>query len=187
MPDVFDQPILDSVQEFEPSDTLPRAEVTPSPPAEPPDSTQIALTESLSGQKDEFAATIAQTDTGKRILQLFQLTMKYDGDVKRAMTELGYEGSDPHTLVRSKTFTQIMDHYFPLQILAAKDLYLLNHPDWRANNAALDRLHKLRGDFTTKVEIKVSDDKIRQLSDEQLRNVVEGELVNDDNDSDETR
>ena len=73
-----------------------------------------------------------------------------------------------------------MNHYFPLEMLAQKNLEQLNHPDWHASNAALDRLHKLRGDFVTKVEVNHTQDQYRQLPDEELRKIIiEGEIVDD--------
>lgn len=126
-----------------------------------------------------------QSDKDKRYLRLFKKTIKYGGDLRRALTEEGYSENSPNQparIIQNKTWQMIMDHYFPPDLLARKDMELLQHKDWRAVNAALERLHKLRGDFTRKIEISVSrDDDYRRLSDEQLRNVIEGEVVNEIN------
>lgn len=122
-----------------------------------------------------------QSEKDKRYLKLFKKTIKYGGDLKRALAEEGYSQNSPNQparIMKNKTWQMIMDHYFPPDLLAKKDMELLQHKDWRAVNAALERLHKLRGDFTKKIEISVSrDDDYRRLSDEELRNVVEGEIV----------
>jgi len=182
MPDVFLHPILNSVQIID--DELPLTtplvplREPPTPPEIVDEAKTIALTEDISGKPDPFAEKMAETERGRQSLELFQLSMKYGGDVERAMKELGIQRVNPTSIVRSKTFRQVMDHYFPLEILAEGDLNLLTHPDWRARNAALDRLHKLRGDFITKVEVNHTQDQFRQLSDEDLRRiVVEGEIV----------
>jgi hypothetical protein len=122
-----------------------------------------------------------QSEKDKRYLRIFKKTIKYGGDLTRALMEEGYSENSPNQparIMKNKTWQMIMDHYFPAELLAKKDLELLNHKDWRATNAALERLHKLRGDFTKKIEISVSrDDDYRRLSDDELRNVIEGEVV----------
>jgi hypothetical protein len=129
---------------------------------------------------DPFSLTL-KTDAEHRYLKLFKLTVNYGGNIKRAMEELGWA---PHTvknpgqIVKSKTWKGIMNHYFPSDLLAQKNMELLEHKDWRAVNAALDRLHKLRGDFTEKLQIHVTHgEEYRQLTDEDLQNIVDGEIM----------
>lgn len=117
----------------------------------------------------------------KKYLRIFKKSVLNGGDLRKAMREEGYSlatSRQPGVVANTKAWKTLMNYYFPPDLLAKKNLELLNHEDWRATNAALERLHKLRGDFVQKVEHSIkSNDDYRQLSDEDLKNIVEGEII----------
>lgn len=121
------------------------------------------------------------SDSERRMIRAFKETVRNGGDIRKALEAEGYSEiyiREPGRITRSKNWSEISDFYFPPNLLAKKNLQLLNHQDWHAVNAVLDRLHKLRGDFVRKVKIEVTTpDRYRQLPDKDLRNIIEGEII----------
>lgn len=117
----------------------------------------------------------------ERIKKVFQLTIRYNGDLHKAIEEVGYGSvvhKNPNVITKSKTWGQLMKYYFPPILLAEKNMEMLQHEDWRAVNAALERLHKLRGDFTTKIDVHVSAGAdLSTKSDAELNRIIEGEAT----------
>lgn len=117
----------------------------------------------------------------EKIKKAFALALKYDGDLRQAMLDAGYSEStarNPGRVTESAGWKEMLDHYFPINTLMSYEKKLLDHKDWRAWNAALDRLHKLRGSFVKKVDISVhKDSDVRRLTDAQLMELRNGTYV----------
>lgn len=121
----------------------------------------------------------------KKIRKTFALTIKYDGDVKRAMREAGYSpvtvNKGSNSIIKSKSWEKLIEYYFPTVMLFEKEHELLNHPDWRATNSSLDRIHKLKGNFINKVEhsLKPGED-LKEKTDIELRRIIDATSDEDD-------
>ena len=132
-----------------------------------------------------LASVLLPGTNTKKIRKTFELTVKYDGDVKRAMREAGYSPSTVNVaagrIIRSKSWEKLTEYYFPTVMLFEKEHELLNHPDWRAINSSLDRIHKLKGNFINKVEhsLKPGED-LKEKSDIELRRIIDMDDYIDD-------
>lgn len=117
----------------------------------------------------------------EKIKKAFALALKYDGDLRQAMLDAGYSEStarNPGRITESAGWKEMLEHYFPIDTLMSFEKKLLEHKDWRAWNASLDRLHKLRGSFVKKVDISVhKDSDVRRLTDAQLMELRNGTYV----------
>ena len=113
-----------------------------------------------------------------RIKKVFELTItKYNGDMRAAMDEMGYSACNPPgSIQKSKSWHQLMEMYFPSVILMENAREVLDCPDPRIKLKTLELLHKLRGDFTRKIEVKVTHDKdYSQKTDEELQRIASGD------------
>jgi len=121
--------------------------------------------------------------TGKdkdKIKDAFIKTIKYKGDLRRAMREVGYAPStqrNPGRVTNSKAWNALIDYYFPPRELMKKEKELFNHKDWRAVANSLDRIHKIRGSFIKKVDVNVHHvEEFRQMKDDQLREIADADF-----------
>lgn len=130
----------------------------------------------------DLAKVLAPHKRHEKIRKVFELTIKYDGDIERAMREAGYaEGKNvrQHSLsmIRSQTWQALLKFYFPTYYLFEKNKELLENKDWHAVNAALERIHKLRGDFVQKIDVRVSKESdLANKSDDELNRIISGEV-----------
>lgn len=138
----------------------------------------------------DLAKVLAPGKNHDRIRKAFELCIKYDGDIVKAAQDAGYPYAVsankffPARLIRSQTWQALVRYYFPVYLLFEKNRELLEHQDWRAVNAALERIHKLRGDFVQKVDIRVSTDTdLSTKSDHELNKIIEGEFEHVDAES----
>ena len=122
----------------------------------------------------------------EKMHNLFKLTIKYNGDIVRAMKEAGYTVATQvaaSRIIKSYSWHKLIDVYFPPYLLMEKGRELLENQDWRARSDQLDRVHKLRGDFVKKVEMKVSPSgDLGNASNEELLQILEEDNVIDQED-----
>ena len=113
---------------------------------------------------------------------LFQMMLEDPNlDLPDAMEKVGYAPSQSaNALSRTKGWQYMISYYFSRDDLMEVERGLLEHADWRARNSSLDRLHKIMGSFHRPVEIQINPSGgVRQLSDQQLLDIIEGEIVED--------
>ena len=78
-------------------------------------------------------------------------------------------------ITSSYGWKKLIDLYFPTVMLFEKGRELLDNPDWRARNAQLDRIHKLKGDFVQRVDVKInSNADLSDKSNEELQEIIDG-------------
>lgn len=128
---------------------------------------------------DDLIYVISAGNADTKMKRVFLKTIKYKGDIKKAMTEENYSRSmidNPKKIIKSKTWESLIDKYFPKDALLKKEKELWKQKDWHAWANSLDRLHKIRGSFVTKVEHNIHKvTEYRQMGDKDLQNIVEGE------------
>jgi len=111
-----------------------------------------------------------------KLRETFRLTIKYKGDIKRAAREAGYRESTLHNLQRIKNsdgWQVLLEKYFPTVMLFEKESMLLHSSDPKYIDKSLDRIHKLKGNFTRKVEISLKPGQdLTTVSDDELRDAV---------------
>lgn len=89
----------------------------------------------------------------------------------QAMKEAGYALSTsktPQRLTQSKAWRDLMERYLPDGELFTAHRGLLNHRDWRARNAALEKAYRLQGRYAP-IRIQKEPDPYEEMSYEELR------------------
>ncbi|MFA6525379.1 MAG: hypothetical protein WCT33_03910 [Patescibacteria group bacterium] len=112
-------------------------------------------------------ATLKQKTAVKKIVENRGIS------IGKAMRESGYSeasAKNPKNLTDSKAWPDLMDTALPDSKLLAVHNNLLNHKDWRANDAGLDKAYKLKGKYSAQ---KVKIDAIDEMSEEELDNMLE--------------
>ena len=136
--------------------------------------------EKLAPRTEDLGKVLLPGKNNAKIRKAFELCIKYDGDIAKAAEEAGYSPhlvNNPGRLTKTKAWHTLTEFYFPTYYLFEKEKELLDNPDWHATANSLDRIHKLKGNFTRKVEIKVSPTgEISQKSNEELQRIAEGDF-----------
>ena len=69
-------------------------------------------------------------------------------------------------LTKSKGWQELMEKYLPDEKLAKVHQYLLNHKDWRAKDAGLDKGYKVKGKYApVDVNIITKAKKLKSIQD----------------------
>ena len=138
---------------------------------------------------NDLAYVMNAPRTSSKVKRVFLKTIKYKGDIQRALTEEGYSKvmiQDPNRIISTDSWQALMDQYFPKDALMKKEKELWKQPDWRAWANSLDRLHKIRGSFIKRIEHNIhSVNEFRQMDDKQLTDIVEGEYEDVPSESEE--
>ncbi|MDD5040204.1 MAG: hypothetical protein PHY34_03560 [Patescibacteria group bacterium] len=107
-------------------------------------------------------ATLRQKNAVKKIVENRGIS------VSKAMREAGYSAAsakNPKNLTDSKAWPELMDTALPDSKLLTVHKKLLNHKEWRANDAGLDKAYKLKGKYAAQ---KVKIDDIDEIPEEEL-------------------
>lgn len=138
----------------------------------------------LAPRAEDLGKVLLPGKNNAKIRKAFELCVKYDGDISKAAKEAGYSQhivENPSRLLKTKAWGILVEYYFPTYYLFEKEKMLLEHkdPKWVANS--LDRIHKLKGNFTRKVEVKINPmGEIGQKSNEELQRIIDGEVELED-------
>jgi len=90
---------------------------------------------------EDLAYVLDASPYSSRTKRVFLKTIKYKGDIKRALKEEGYSKSmvnEPNKIIKSKTWESLIDKYFPKDALMKKEKELWKQKDWRAWANSLD-------------------------------------------------
>ena len=89
--------------------------------------------------------------------------------ISKEMQKVGYSKSSckkPGIVLRSKGWQELMEKYLPDKKLAQVHQYLLNHKDWRAKDAGLDKGYKIKGKYApVDVNIITKAKKLKSIQD----------------------
>jgi len=89
--------------------------------------------------------------------------------ISKEMRKIGYSKSSckkPDIVLRSKGWQELMEKYLPDKKLAQVHQYLLNHKDWRAKDAGLDKGYKIKGKYApVDVNIITKAKKLKSIQD----------------------
>jgi len=82
----------------------------------------------------------------KRQKAVFEKVFKGGKSIHSAMKDVYAESSakNPKNITQSKGWQELMEKYLPDKKLAQVHRYLLNHKDWRAKDAGLDKAYKIK-------------------------------------------
>ena len=85
----------------------------------------------------------------KRQKAVFKKVFKGGKSIHSAMKDVYAESSakNPKNITQSKGWQELMEKYLPDKKLAQVHRYLLNHKDWRAKDAGLDKGYKIKGRY----------------------------------------
>ena len=101
--------------------------------------------------------------------------------VSAAMREAGYSNRSaekPQELTRSRAWAELMADALPDEKLLSVHKGLLEHKDWRAREAGLDRAYRLKGSY--KADKVKFEDPLTDLSEEELDQLLsENQVVAD--------
>lgn len=89
--------------------------------------------------------------------------------VSAAMRQAGYSARSaekPQELTRSKGWAELMADALPDEKLLSVHKGLLDHKDWRAREAGLDRAYRLKGSY--KADKVKFEDPLSDLSEEEI-------------------
>ncbi len=95
--------------------------------------------------------------------------------VSAAMREAGYSdrsAEKPQELTKSKGWQELMQEALPDEKLLEVHRGLLEHPDWHAREAGLDKAYKLKSKYAAE-KVKIQRDRIDDMSDEELDQLLE--------------
>lgn len=98
------------------------------------------------------------------------------GSVKEAIMDAGYSESyaENGSLLKTKTWEDLMEEYLPDESLAKVHKELLNNEEhWKARDNALDKAYKLKKRYDNSLTIKAS---ISKLSAEELEGAIAREV-----------
>ena len=122
---------------------------------------------STENQKKAVKKTIENLRTGDKIDM---------GDILR---ESGYSeavATRPKVVTESKGWQHLMDEYLPDDLLIKKNLELLNHKEWQAVNAGLDKAYKVKGKLIENlnaIQINIGRKSTDKLQDEELNRLMD--------------
>jgi len=118
-------------------------------------------------------------EANTKIKRTFLKTIKYQGDIRRAMKEEGYSENQllhPERVRQSKDWQEALDHYFPPNEIIAMERKLWKQKDWRAWANSLDRIAKMKGHFVKKTEQTIHKvTEYRNHSDKDLQNIIDAD------------
>jgi len=104
----------------------------------------------------------------KRQKAVFKKVFKGGKSVHSAMKDVYAESSakNPKNITQSKGWQELMEKYLPDKKLAQVHQYLLNHKDWRAKDAGLDKGYKIKGKYApVDVNIITKAKKLKSIQD----------------------
>ena len=112
-------------------------------------------------------ATENQKQIAKNVLKNIRKHQKIS--ISKEMRKVGYSKSSykkPDIVLRSKGWQELMEKYLPDEKLAQVHKYLLNHKDWRAKDAGLDKGYKIKGKYApVDVNIITKARKLKSIQD----------------------
>lgn len=82
----------------------------------------------------------------------------------------------PKEVIESKGWKELMEQYLPDDLLVKKNLELLNHKEWQAVNAGLDKAYKVKGKLIENlnaIQINIGRKSTEKLQDEELERLME--------------
>lgn len=104
----------------------------------------------------------------KRQKAVFEKVFKGGKSIHSAMKDVYAESSakNPKNITQSKGWQELMEKYLPDKKLAQVHQYLLNHKDWRAKDAGLDKGYKIKGKYApVDVNIITKAKKLKSIQD----------------------
>ena len=104
----------------------------------------------------------------KRQKAVFKKVFKGGKSVHSAMKDVYAESTakNPKNITQSKGWHALMKEYLPDKKLAEVHRFLLNHKDWRAKDAGLDKGYKIKGKYApVDVNIITKAKKLKSIQD----------------------
>ena len=104
----------------------------------------------------------------KKQKAVFKKVFKEDKSIHSAMKDVYAESTakNPKNITQSKGWQELMEKYLPDKKLAQVHQYLLNHKDWRAKDAGLDKGYKIKGKYApVDVNIITKAKKLKSIQD----------------------
>jgi len=104
----------------------------------------------------------------KRQKAVFEEVFKGGKSIHSAMKDVYAESSakNPKNITQSKGWQELMEKYLPDKKLAQVHQYLLNHKDWRAKDAGLDKAYKIKRKYApVDVNIITKAKKLKSIQD----------------------
>ena len=140
--------------------------------------------EKLAPKVTDLSKVVLPGKNNAKIRKAFELCIKNDGDLSAAAEEAGYSPDvveNPKRLLKTKAWGVLINYYFPTYYLFEKEKELLNSSDNADIHKSLDRIHKLSGNFTRKVEVKINPlGEISQKSNEEIQQIIDGNVEIED-------
>ena len=128
---------------------------------------------------DDLIHVVGNSKTSPRMKRVFLKTIKYKGNIGKALKEENYSDAvirTPSKVTKSKTWIELIDSYFPQEVLLAQEKKLWEIDDWRALANSLDRLHKIRGSFVKRVDHNIHKiTEFRNKTDKELQEIIEAD------------
>ena len=119
-------------------------------------------------QKRAFKKTLKSIEEGERV------------DMGEIMLESGYSKATTinpgKNLLNTNGWQELMDRYLPDDLLVKKNLELLNHKEWQAVNAGLDKAYKVKGKLIENlnaIQINIGRKSTEKLQDEELNRLMD--------------
>lgn len=128
---------------------------------------------------DEPKNGITKTEANDRTIAAFHGAVVNGGNLPKAMLDAGYPKSmttplAAYNLSKSKSFKAIMSYYFTPDMLMEAEASLLHSDDLKYKDKALERIHKIMGNFIQRVELSTKGDGMKNLSDAELYSISQG-------------